>query len=94
MTKHCRTYLQYFEIGEQDTWFCEGCMKEFHINSGLEIHHIKYRSHGGTDEIENLICLCVSCHNRAHFSKNHVTPDEFQYIHNYFLTGQRKQFLC
>lgn len=32
-------------------------------------------------------------HEMAHASKNYVSPDEFQYIHNNFLTGQRKTFL-
>ena len=49
--------MTYFEIGEQDTWFCEACMKEFKINNGLEIHHIQYRSHGGTNDIQNLISI-------------------------------------
>jgi len=32
----------------------------------VDIHHIVYRSHGGNDDERNLICLCRSCHEKAH----------------------------
>jgi 5-methylcytosine-specific restriction endonuclease McrA len=31
-----------------------------------QIHHIKSRGSGGDDVPENLICLCVACHDKAH----------------------------
>jgi hypothetical protein len=34
--------------------------------SPLDIHHIHYRENGGTDEDDNLICLCKNCHGRVH----------------------------
>jgi hypothetical protein len=93
MQKHVKVYLNYFELGEQDTWFCEGCMREFPINNGLTIHHIHGRG-PGKDVISNLMSLCLQkCHIRAHASKNYVSKEEFQLIHNYFLAGQRKSFL-
>ena len=30
------------------------------------VHHIIYRSHGGTDEHKNLITLCSKCHTMVH----------------------------
>jgi 5-methylcytosine-specific restriction endonuclease McrA len=93
MQNHVKNYLQYFKIGETDTWYCEACAKELPINNGLNIHHIIFRSHGGTDEIKNCMSLCVKCHERAHSSKNYVSKGEFQLIHNYFLQGTRKKFL-
>lgn len=95
MQKHVKIYLQYFNIGETDTWYCEGCMREFQINNGLTIHHIHGRG-PGKDVIENLMCLCLrenGCHSRAHGAKNYVSKAEFQLIHNYFLMGTRKTFL-
>ena len=33
------------------------------------IHHILFKSRGGTDDLSNLIGLCESCHDRAHYRK-------------------------
>lgn len=91
--KYVKIYLDYFDIGETDTWYCEGCMKEFPINNGLNIHHI-YGRGKGKDVIKNLMSLCIKkCHIRAHGGKNFVPKEQFQLIHNYFLSGNRKTFL-
>lgn len=34
--------------------------------SGLEVHHVIYRSKGGTDDMGNLVTLCKSCHAEKH----------------------------
>jgi hypothetical protein len=88
MQKHTRIYFDYFDYKVASEAMCEACGAP-----GNDIHHIHGRLGKDRDSIQNLVCLCRRCHERAHFSKNHVTPDEFQYIHNYFLTGNRKQFL-
>lgn len=36
--------------------------------SPLDIHHIIYQENGGTDDDENLICLCKNCHGRVHLN--------------------------
>ena len=49
----------------RDRHECQYC----HGKSGCEtlnVHHIKYRSQGGTDTVENLITLCEECHKRLH----------------------------
>jgi len=43
--------------------------KNNETNPLLQIHHIKYRSNGGTDTPNNLITLCNKCHS----PKNHET---------------------
>lgn len=91
MQKHIKNYLNHFKLGIDDTWFCEACMKEFKINNGLEIHHIVFRSHGGSDDISNCISLCVKHHNMIHNEK--IKDDELIYIHRAFMTGLRKVFL-
>ena len=32
----------------------------------LQVHHCVKRSQGGTDSLQNLICLCADCHALAH----------------------------
>lgn len=44
---------------------CEYCGKQAN-----DIHHLVFRSHGGTDDYSNLIALDRECHNRAHSSKS------------------------
>ncbi len=41
--------------------FCRGCGQ-----SASHIHHIVFRSQGGSDEAENLVWLCMGCHILAH----------------------------
>jgi len=40
-----------------------GCRKCF-TKENLHVHHILPRSSSGKDTMENLICLCASCHRR------------------------------
>jgi predicted restriction endonuclease len=87
MTKHCQIYCDYFDYKVQSEIMCEACGAPAN-----DIHHIHGRGKD-KDVIGNLIALCRKHHEMAHASKNYVSPDEFQYIHNCFLTGQRKTFL-
>ena len=69
MKPHVKNYLEYHGLTEGDFLACEVCGKGGIIPDGIEIHHIVYRSHGGTDDPENTIALCcgnVSCHKKAH----------------------------
>ena len=45
--------------------YCNGKSKD----SKLEIHHIIFRSQGGSDESKNLITLCKTCHGKLHNGK-------------------------
>ena len=42
--------------------YCKGKTKD----SKLEVHHIVFRRNGGSDEAENLITLCKTCHDKLH----------------------------
>ena len=47
----------------RDNYTCQCCGKK---NCRLEVHHIKFKSQGGTDDEENLITLCEDCHKGVH----------------------------
>ena len=47
----------------RDNYTCQCCGKK---NCRLEVHHIKFRRDGGTDDEENLITLCKECHDGIH----------------------------
>ncbi|MGD0842437.1 MAG: HNH endonuclease [Candidatus Acidiferrales bacterium] len=50
------------EVLERDGWRCQSCGSI----EGLEVHHIQPRSRLGDDTVENLVALCVMCHQKAH----------------------------
>ena len=47
----------------RDNYTCQCCGKK-HVR--LEVHHIIFRSVGGTDDERNLITLCEKCHKAVH----------------------------
>jgi len=49
-------------ILKRDCWRCQICGSM----QRLEVHHTKFRSHGGSDSEVNLITLCASCHRQVH----------------------------
>jgi len=84
MKKHVKTYMDFFSLGPEDFIPCEACGAK-----AVDIHHVNGRGKG-KDVIENLMALCRKHHQRAHES---ISKSDMQYIHNSFLSGQRKQFL-
>lgn len=46
---------------------CEDCEKQGKLTAAEEVHHIITVSNGGTNENDNLMSLCQSCHNKIHF---------------------------
>lgn len=52
------------EVRKRDGDRCLLCLQPYH-----EVHHIVPRSAGGTNDLDNLCCLCWECHHtRAHGS--------------------------
>jgi hypothetical protein len=47
---------------KQHGWRCTRCRS----SGRLEVHHRKYRSHGGTHRVENLEPVCRDCHKLIH----------------------------
>lgn len=52
----------------RDNYTCQYC-KGKHKDSKLEAHHIVFRSQSGSDEQDNLITLCHTCHKDLHNGK-------------------------
>lgn len=69
---YIQKFKKHYNIGEQDIVRCKVCGQ-----IAADIHHIVYRSQGGTDDIENLIELCRKCHDLAHAKK--LTEEQLCY---------------
>lgn len=52
----------------RDNYTCQYC-KGKHKDNKLEVHHIVFRSQGGSNEESNLITLCHTCHKDLHSGK-------------------------
>ena len=70
MKKHKQVYFDYYDIHPGDFVACENCGKP-----GIDIHHLKFRSQGGQDVIENLMALCRECHFEVHNGTKIKTAD-------------------
>jgi 5-methylcytosine-specific restriction endonuclease McrA len=55
---------------QRDNYTCQLCKKKTKQNIELHVHHIVFRSNGGTDTKNNLVTLCKPCHDKIHKIKN------------------------
>lgn len=56
------------KVLNRDSYTCQ-CCKGKHKDNKLEVHHIVYKSQGGSDKEDNLITLCATCHYNTHHGK-------------------------
>jgi len=63
----------------RDNYTCQVCKKK---NKILNTHHIIYKSHDGTDNVDNLITVCTDCHTH----KNH---QEGQILHRWMVDKKK-----
>lgn len=73
----------------RDKRTCQHCGKQ---NTRLEVHHIKFRSQGGTDRPDNLITLCSKCHKDLHKNKFSIRKSSKEYKSNTFMSIIHKRF--
>lgn len=60
------------EVYERDNWRCRDCGckclntadSKKHPKRKIQAHHVISRRNGGTDELANLVTLCMSCHHK------------------------------
>jgi hypothetical protein len=57
------------KVLQRDNFSCRKCGLNVFGGSGTEIHHIKRSSFGGTNDIDNLISLCITCHGFCPFDE-------------------------
>ena len=49
----------------RDGYTCQCCGRSVKDHAILHVHHIRYHSQGGTDQMSNLITVCEKCHTPA-----------------------------
>lgn len=49
---------------------CEQCLSEGKAVAMAQVHHKLPLAEGGTHDRDNLISLCVACHNRIHLERD------------------------
>jgi hypothetical protein len=62
---------KYF-VFARDNYICQVCKKR---NKILRIHHIVYKSKGGTDRAGNLITICTDCHTPENHKQGGILYD-------------------
>jgi len=60
--------IRYF-VFARDNYTCQVCKKK---NKILQIHHIIYQSHGGSNKAGNLITVCIDCHTHKNHQKGQI----------------------
>jgi 5-methylcytosine-specific restriction endonuclease McrA len=50
------------QVLDRDGWRCQDCGS----SNNLQVHHQRARSKLGHDDMQNLITLCVGCHELRH----------------------------
>ena len=71
------------EVCERDNYNCQRCNYPVHADNideqlriqNLDVHHVIPSHDGGTDDLENLVALCQSCHEWAHYYEETGTWD-------------------
>jgi len=58
---HKQVYMKELNICREEVVLCEVCGAV-----ACDVHHILFKSQGGTNEIHNLIALDRNCHDKAH----------------------------
>lgn len=65
------------KVLERDNGKCMVCGYDPENKSKLQVHHKQKRQTGGSDELNNLITLCFSCHASVHHGKIPISELDF-----------------
>lgn len=50
------------QVLRRDNYLCVHCYSKGHVTQATDVDHKLSKTHGGTDDLENLQSLCQSCH--------------------------------
>ncbi len=69
--KRLSWHLLRVQIHQRDGGKCRRCHKKVYLSTPnldalLEVHHVIFRSAGGSDHPSNLVALCLPCHSLIH----------------------------
>ena len=78
---HKDVYMKSLNICRSEVVLCEVCGRV-----AVDVHHILFKSQGGTNDIENLIALDRHCHDVAH---GKVKGEELTREQLFEITGKR-----
>lgn len=63
-------YNKRYYVFARDNYTCQVCGKA--KDKILQVHHIIYKSNGGSDSVDNLITICTDCHTTDNHKKNGI----------------------
>ena len=67
-----------YQVLEADGFLCRFCgVGGRYSDIILEVHHIRWRRHGGQDEPSNLMTICCRCHDILHYGQETERPYTF-----------------
>ena len=61
-------YFIFHGLDKCDILYCANCP-----GVAVDLHHVKYKSQGGSDDPQNLCPLCFKCHSGHHDRNNPTT---------------------
>ena len=74
----------------RDNYTCQICGK---TELKLEVHHIVFKSNGGSDRMDNLVCLCKDCHEKIHNGKLNFNKKVKSFKHASHMNIMRKKLV-
>ena len=72
MINHLKGYGQLVSLWYEQEGICPICRQRITKESGWNIHHIVWRSKGGSDGMDNRVLLHPACHSQAHILRLEV----------------------
>ena len=74
----------------RDNYTCQICGAQ---NTQLQVHHIRFRSQGGSDSMENLTTLCKDCHEKIHKNELNFNKKVQSFKHASHMNIMRKRLV-